>query len=117
MPAKVFVTGITGYIGGDAFHVIQQTHPELEFSALIRTEDKAQKVREKYPKVRVVLGDLDDADKIAKEAAWADIVIRSFGKPYNLIPELLQLISFRHRRCFGPCWGRKCHREGDDRRP
>ncbi|KAE8345655.1 hypothetical protein BDV24DRAFT_125423 [Aspergillus arachidicola] len=77
MPAKVFVTGITGYIGGDAFHLIQQNHPDFEFSALIRTEDKAQQVREKYPKVRVVLGDLDDADKIAKEAAWADIVIHT----------------------------------------
>ncbi|KAB8258515.1 hypothetical protein BDV32DRAFT_68968 [Aspergillus pseudonomiae] len=77
MSTKVFVTGITGYIGGDAFHLIQQNHPNFEFSALIRTEDKAQQVREKYPKVRVVLGDLDDADKIAKEAAWADIVIHT----------------------------------------
>lgn len=76
-PNKVFVTGITGYIGGDAFHLLQQNHPDLEFSALIRTEDKARKVQEKYPKVRVVLGGLDDADKIAKEAAWADIVIHT----------------------------------------
>ncbi|KAF7592332.1 hypothetical protein BBP40_000388 [Aspergillus hancockii] len=77
MPAKFFITGITGYIGGDVFHLIQQNHPDLEFSALIRTEDKAKKVQEKYPKVRVVIGDLDDAGKIAKEAAWADIVIHT----------------------------------------
>ncbi|KAE8373960.1 hypothetical protein BDV26DRAFT_54216 [Aspergillus bertholletiae] len=77
MPTRVFVTGITGYIGGDAFYLIQQNHPDLEFSALIRTEDKARQVREKYPKVRVVLGDLDDAAKVTQEAAWADIVIHT----------------------------------------
>ncbi|KAE8154542.1 hypothetical protein BDV25DRAFT_102773 [Aspergillus avenaceus] len=77
MPTKVFLTGITGYIGGDAFHLIHNNHPDLEFSALIRTEDKARKVQEKYPNVRVVIGELDDADTITKEAAWADIVIHT----------------------------------------
>jgi N-acetyl-gamma-glutamylphosphate reductase len=42
MPAKVSVTGITGYIGGDAFHLIQQIHPDLEFLDLIRTEESFQ---------------------------------------------------------------------------
>ena len=76
MPTKVFLTGITGYIGGDAFYYIQQNHRDIEFSALIRTEDKARKVQEQYPNVRVVIGELDDSDKLAKEAAWADVVLR-----------------------------------------
>ncbi|RDW64494.1 uncharacterized protein DSM5745_09905 [Aspergillus mulundensis] len=74
---KLFITGITGYIGGDTFHVLSQSHPDFEFSALIRTEEKAKYVRELYPNVRVVIGELDDADKIEKEAAWADIVLHT----------------------------------------
>lgn len=76
MPTKVFITGVTGYIGGDAFYSLQNSHRDLEFSALVRGEEKAQKIREKYPNVRIVVGALDDADKITAEAAWADIVIR-----------------------------------------
>ncbi|KAL4900448.1 hypothetical protein BDW74DRAFT_161954 [Aspergillus multicolor] len=74
---KLFITGITGYIGGDAFHVLSQSHPDLEFSALIRTEEKAKYVRELYPNVRVVIGELGDSEKIEKEAAWADIVLHT----------------------------------------
>ncbi|KAH8425399.1 uncharacterized protein LDX57_003152 [Aspergillus melleus] len=77
MPTKVFVTGITGYIGGDAFHLIQNSHQDFEFSALIRSEEKAQQAREKYPALRTVIGDLDDVDKITAEASWADIVIHT----------------------------------------
>ncbi|BCR89563.1 uncharacterized protein ACHE_50761A [Aspergillus chevalieri] len=77
MSTKVFLTGITGYIGGDAFYYIQQNHHDIEFSALIRTEDKARKVQDQYPSVRVVIGELDDSDKLTKEAAWADVVIHT----------------------------------------
>lgn len=73
---KLFITGITGYIGGDAFHWLDKHHRDFEFSALIRTKEKAQYVRELYPNLRVVIGDLDDAEKIEREAAWADIVLR-----------------------------------------
>ncbi|KAL4912049.1 hypothetical protein BDW62DRAFT_216628 [Aspergillus aurantiobrunneus] len=74
---KVFVTGITGYIGGDAFHWLHQQHRDFEFSALIRSEEKARYVRELYPNVRIVIGSLADSGRIAEEAAWADIVLHT----------------------------------------
>ncbi|KAL4863910.1 hypothetical protein BDV12DRAFT_20753 [Aspergillus spectabilis] len=77
MPPKIFITGITGYIGGDLFHHLSQQHSNYEFSALIRTEEKAKYVTDLYPNVRVVLGDLDDAEKIENESAWADVVIHT----------------------------------------
>ena len=81
MPTKIFITGITGYVGGDTFYRLHENNPnpDFEFSALIRSNEKAEQVRAKYPHVRTVLGGLDDADKITKEAAWADIVIRMFS--------------------------------------
>lgn len=71
-------TGITGYIGGDAFYVLHQAHPEYEYSALVRTQDKADKVKAKYPNVRIVLGGLDDDQVLRDEAAKADIVLREY---------------------------------------
>lgn len=76
MAPKVFVTGATGYIGGDALFHLSQKHSDLELALLVRSESKAQKVQSKYPNARIVLGSLDDSDIVRREAEWADIVLR-----------------------------------------
>ncbi|KAL2869579.1 uncharacterized protein BJX67DRAFT_333211 [Aspergillus lucknowensis] len=74
---KVFITGVTGYIGGDAFHWLQQHHPDFEYAALIRSKEKADYVRGIYPSLRIVIGSNDDAEILTREAAWADIVLHT----------------------------------------
>lgn len=69
-------TGATGYIGGEVLHTLQHVHPEYEVAALIRDSEKGGKVLAAYPKVRVVLADLDDVETIEKESRKANIVIR-----------------------------------------
>lgn len=81
MPTKLFITGVTGYIGGDALYYLSQHHPNFEYAALIRTEEKASRVREAYPNIRTVIGSLDDSEILVKEAAWADIVLRMHSVP------------------------------------
>lgn len=77
MAIKVFLTGATGYIGGDIlYHLHQQKH-DIEFALLVRSEDKAKKIVDEYPSVRIVLGALDDSETLEREAAWADVVIRT----------------------------------------
>ncbi|TQB69228.1 hypothetical protein MPDQ_002165 [Monascus purpureus] len=71
---KVFLTGATGYIGGDGLYNIVNAHPDWEITALVRNPDKAAQVESKYPKVKIVKGDLDSADIIEREVAEADIV-------------------------------------------
>ncbi|KAL3483867.1 NAD(P)-binding protein [Aspergillus germanicus] len=77
MAVKIFITGATGYIGGDVFYLLQQNHPDAEFSLLIRSVEKAKAVLQKYPAVRTVVGSLDDSELIEREAAQADIVIHT----------------------------------------
>lgn len=79
MTAKVFLTGATGYIGGDALYHLHQRYPDLEFALLIRSGEKANKVLSKYPKARAVIGGLDDTETLEREAAWADIVVRRYS--------------------------------------
>lgn len=71
-------TGATGYIAGDALNALYQAHPEYEYSCLVRTKEKGEKVTSAYPKVRIVLGGLDDSELIEEEAAKADVVLRKY---------------------------------------
>jgi len=77
MAPKIFITGITGYIGGDAFYALQKAHPEYEYTAIIRNTDKGALVAASYPKTRLVYGTNDDATLIEAESARADIVIHT----------------------------------------
>ena len=72
---------MTGYIGGDALHVISDAHPEWEITCLVRNSSKGAKVVSQYPKVRLVYGDLDSTDIIKVEASKADIVYRTIRGP------------------------------------
>ncbi|KAH7309839.1 hypothetical protein B0I35DRAFT_397995 [Stachybotrys elegans] len=78
MPAlKVFVTGVTGYIGGDALAALHESFPEWQFSVLVRSEEKGAPVAKAYPGTKLVIGTLDDFDTIAAAAAEADIVLHT----------------------------------------
>lgn len=70
-------TGITGYIGGDAFFSITQAHPDWQLSVLVRNKDKGAKLASQYPQVRIVHGDLESADILEEEVKNADIVYRT----------------------------------------
>ncbi|RAK95583.1 nucleoside-diphosphate-sugar epimerase [Aspergillus ibericus CBS 121593] len=74
---KIFITGATGYIGGDALYALFAKHPEYSYTALVRSSDKAQQVQAQYPSIRVVIGDLDDSALLEKESAGADIVLHT----------------------------------------
>jgi len=74
MATKVFCTGTTGYIGGDALYVFTRAHPEWEVTCLVRNSAKGSLIASQYPKIRLVYGDLDSTDLITEEAKNADIV-------------------------------------------
>ncbi|KAH0288387.1 NAD(P)-binding protein [Aureobasidium namibiae CBS 147.97] len=71
---KLFVTGATGYIGGDALYAIVKAHPEYEITALVRNSDKGAQVAVEYPKVKLVYGNLDSSDLLEEESKKADVV-------------------------------------------
>jgi hypothetical protein len=60
----------------DAFYAIHRAHPDYEYAALVRSEEKSRKVQAAYPDVRIVIGGLDDSAILEEEAAKADIVLR-----------------------------------------
>ncbi|KAL4762439.1 uncharacterized protein BDW70DRAFT_166901 [Aspergillus foveolatus] len=74
---RVFLLGATGYIGGEVLHALDNTHPEYEIAALIRSAEKASKVVAAYPRVKVISGNLDDTSIIEEQAKKSDIVIHA----------------------------------------
>jgi hypothetical protein len=76
MAPRIFMTGISGYIGGQVLYDITKRYPEYLIRGLVRTNEQQKKIIEKYPSVQTVIGDLDSADLLKAEAAQADIVLR-----------------------------------------
>ncbi|KAJ5801652.1 uncharacterized protein N7518_003720 [Penicillium psychrosexuale] len=74
---KLFITGVTGYIGGDSLATLVANHPEFSYSALVRTTEKAEQVKAQYPFIRIVIGDLDDSALLEQESAAANIVLHT----------------------------------------
>ena len=73
---KFFVTGATGFIGGDALYAFHEAHPEWDIAALVRNVEKGAKLKQAFPNVRLVTGELESADVLEMEAQKADVVIR-----------------------------------------
>jgi nucleoside-diphosphate-sugar epimerase len=81
MAPRIFVTGISGYIGGQLLHDITKKHPEYHVRGLVRTAEQQEKVFSKYPSVGTVIGDLDSAEILKVEAAQADVILRTYCLP------------------------------------
>lgn len=59
-------------------YALHEAHPDYEYTLLVRNEDRARPVQDKYPAAKIVYGSLADVDVIEKAAAEADVVIRIF---------------------------------------
>ncbi|CAL3962818.1 unnamed protein product [Diplocarpon coronariae] len=74
---RIFITGTTGYIGGDVLYALEKAHSEYEVTALVRNSDSAAKVAAAYPRIRFVYGSLEDSTLLEDASSKADIVIHT----------------------------------------
>ncbi|KAL4914757.1 NAD(P)-binding protein [Aspergillus aurantiobrunneus] len=95
-PTRIFLTGASGYIGGDVLHALREAHPEYVMSVLVRDEAKAGIIAAAYPDVRTVLGDLDSAPLIEEQASQADVVIHAASSSHiNSVEAIARGLSRR----------------------
>ena len=74
--ARIFLTGATGYVGGDVLHRLQQSSlAKSHLVCLVRDASKARKLSETYPGIEIVQGSLDDEKLVEQEARKADVVL------------------------------------------
>ncbi|KAB5578422.1 hypothetical protein GE09DRAFT_549657 [Coniochaeta sp. 2T2.1] len=77
MAPKIFLTGVTGYIGGDIFHTLYNAHPDWSYTLLVRNHDRGVPVAAKYPAAKLVYGDLSASDVLRSASASADVVVHA----------------------------------------
>ena len=68
--------GATGHIGGAVLDLISSESPELSILALVRDEQKSERLVAKYPRVSTLIGDLDSTELLEISSYNADVVIR-----------------------------------------
>ncbi|KAL1628953.1 hypothetical protein SLS54_001644 [Diplodia seriata] len=56
--------------------------PDIEVTALVRTEDKGARLRKRYRNVKTVIGDLDSLDVIEQASKDVSIVISTSPSTY-----------------------------------
>ena len=74
----VLSTGASGYVGGQVLRELVRGHPEYAITALVRDAKSAATISQDYPKIRTVIGDLNDGDLVEKEASEASVVVRAY---------------------------------------
>ncbi|CEI63733.1 hypothetical protein FVEN_g6853 [Fusarium venenatum] len=72
---SIFLTGASGYVGGQLLRELSKTHPEYNIVTLVRDSHAAETISQAYSTVRTVVGDLDDSKLVEQEAGQADIVL------------------------------------------
>lgn len=77
MPTRIFITGVSGYIGGQLATDLSKQHPELEIVGLVRAAEQAEIIRQKLPEISTVQGDLSSHEILIQEAQKADVVIQA----------------------------------------
>jgi nucleoside-diphosphate-sugar epimerase len=78
-PVRIFLTGVTGFVGGAVLAALHETHPNIAITALVRKEADANTLQSAYPMLTPIIGDLTLLPLLTSCAAAADFVIHMSG--------------------------------------
>jgi uncharacterized protein YbjT (DUF2867 family) len=73
---RIFVTGVSGYVGGHLMGRLVEKHPEWHVAVLVRNEEQKKIVLGRWPQLDAVIGDLDNSDLMVEEGSKAAVVLR-----------------------------------------
>ncbi|MCJ1477868.1 hypothetical protein MMC13_006541 [Lambiella insularis] len=76
---RIFVTGVTGFVGGSVLASLYTAHPDIHITALVRKESDAEQLQRVYPSLLIVIGSLSSPSLLTFHAAAADFVIHMGG--------------------------------------
>lgn len=86
----VFLTGVTGFVGGTILSCLLKTHPGVRVKALIREERVAKELQSVYSNLTPIIGDLSSLSLLTSTAAEADFVIHAGG---DNVPAICAMID------------------------
>ncbi|PHH85144.1 hypothetical protein CDD83_838 [Cordyceps sp. RAO-2017] len=103
--AKIFLTGASGFIGGDLLYLLAKLRPQDRVRALIRDASKGAAVKKSFDQVQLVPGSLDDVDLVSREAKDADIVVHLAATGHlKSVQSIHQALSSKPQGGKSPYW-------------
>ena len=77
MDGQVFVSGGTGFLGKILLLTAEREGWDATFTVYSRDENKQARIKARFPKVRAILGDIRDRDRLTAAMAGHEIVIHA----------------------------------------
>ncbi|KAH7379115.1 hypothetical protein DE146DRAFT_671922 [Phaeosphaeria sp. MPI-PUGE-AT-0046c] len=75
----IFLTGVTGFVGGTILSCLFKAHPSVRIKALIRNKEDARELESVYSNLTPIIGELSSLSLLTSTAAEADFVIHAGG--------------------------------------
>ncbi|TVY43164.1 Uncharacterized protein LOCC1_G003181 [Lachnellula occidentalis] len=101
MAPRIFITGASGYVGGQFISNMLGKHPEYQIIGLVRTKEQGEKLTSKYPSVQLAIGDLDSSEVLVEQSKLADVVIQAADCDHlNAITFIMQGLSSGQKHGF-----------------
>lgn len=85
---NILITGGTGFLGRSILHVAESEQWDARFTILSRDDAKQRALRERFPDVRCVLGDVRELESLERSFWGKDLVIHAAAFKY--IPQAEQ---------------------------
>lgn len=87
---RVFLTGVTGFVGGSVLSSLYKAHPDIHITALVRKDSDAKQLQSVYPNLLIIIGSLSSLSLLTSTAAAVDFVIYMSG---DNLPAVCALID------------------------
>ena len=77
---RVFLTGVTGFVGGSVLSSLYKAHPDIHITALVRKESDAEQLQSVYQNLLIIIGSLSSLSLLTSNAAAVDFIIHMAGE-------------------------------------
>jgi nucleoside-diphosphate-sugar epimerase len=93
----VFLTGVTGFVGGTILSCLLKAHPNVRVKALFREEKDAKELQSVYSNLTPIIGELSSLSLLTSTSAEADFVIHAGGDNVPAVCAMIDGLASRTR--------------------
>jgi len=98
---RVFLTGVTGFVGGSVLASLYKAYPDTHITALVRKDSDAAQLQSAYPDLLIVIGSLSSLSLLVYNAAAVNFVIHMGGENVPAVCAMIDGLASTSNSTFG----------------